>query len=110
MRRSRQISGVFGDRLIGVYCQIRPRMEPHEDGAIHTMECPVCVALNREHSRECEVEATAILKERSGWVGTYRPAFPGSYESINDAVLTSRKRQMRITLRLNQHKAAAHSA
>jgi hypothetical protein len=81
-----------------------------ENGEVHTMECPVCATLNREHSRECEIEATAMLQERSRWVGTCRPESSGPDENISNVILTSRKRQMRIALRLHEHKAVAHAA
>ena len=74
------------------------------------MECPVCVALNREHGRECEIEATAILKERSGQVSAYRPESSGPGESIQEVVLTSRKRQMQIASELERHRAVDHVA
>jgi hypothetical protein len=95
---------------IGVYWQIRPGLGPQENGAIHTMECPVCIALNREHGRECEIEATAILKERSGWISTYRSESSGPDVSIHEVVLTSRKRQMQIASELERHRAADHVA
>ena len=74
------------------------------------MECPVCIALNREHGRECEIEATAILKERTGWVSTYRSESSGPDVGINEVVLTSRKRQMQIASELERHRAADHVA
>ena len=53
---------------VGVYWHIRPRLGPLRTGAIEIMECPVCVALNHEHGRECKIEATAILKDGSRWI------------------------------------------
>jgi hypothetical protein len=74
------------------------------------MKCPVCIALNREHGRECEIEATAILKERSGSVNACRAESSGPGESIHETVLTSRKRQMQIASELERHRSAHHVA
>ena len=71
------------------------------------MQCPVCSALNREHSRECEAEATATLRQRcqsllplSGTTSVHDP--------VDSIVLNSRKRQASITFRLDQHRAQDH--
>ncbi len=69
------------------------------------MHCPLCAALSREHSNECEAEASATLKQRSQWLSQ-----PGVQDKLDQAVLVSRKRQAHITSRLNRHRAEVHSA
>ncbi len=69
------------------------------------MDCPHCAALRREHSHECEAEATATLKQRSQLVSP-----PGVQDQLDHAVLASRKRQAHITSRLNRHRAIDHAS
>ena len=68
------------------------------------MDCPLCAALRREHSNECEAEAAATLKQRSQWLSR-----PGAQDQLDQAVLVSRKRQAHITSKLNRHRAEVHS-
>jgi hypothetical protein len=76
------------------------------------MRCAVCEALNREHSLMCEVEATAILQQRYDMI--LRPQQEGldqdTYQERQEMVLSSRKRQLKITCRLQRHRILAHSA
>jgi len=76
----------------------------------HPMLCPVCAALNREHTRECEVEAKAILQQRSRWLTAPDENTSASDEKCHEVVLTSRKRQIQITSKLDMHKAKGHAA
>ena len=69
------------------------------------MRCPICDGLQRDQSHECQVEATAVLAQRRQMV---HPAVPEP--ELGDTVLTSRKRQAHIVLKLEQHKAKAHCA
>ena len=72
------------------------------------MQCPVCAALHRDHTRECEVEAKEILQQRSQLLS----AGPGSAVSQDseNVVLSSRKRQIQITSKIAMHKAQGHAA
>jgi hypothetical protein len=74
------------------------------------MKCPICESLNREHSRECEIEAAAVIRQGSELVRTSRADSSGTDQNLVEAALASRKRQLKITSRLQQHKAAAHAA
>ncbi len=74
------------------------------------MTCPICESLNREHSRECEVEATAVIRQRSELFRKSRAHGWGTDQSHVEVVLASRKRQLRITSQLQRHKATAHAA
>jgi hypothetical protein len=76
------------------------------------MRCPVCDELHREHSLACKEEATASLKQRYDVMR--RPpkenADPSALQERQETILSSKKRQLKITSRLEQHKALAHSA
>ena len=74
------------------------------------MRCPVCDALNREHSLMCEVEATMILRERYAMMDPPRAPGENHDGDSRDLVLMSRKRQAKIMWSLELHKAVAHSA
>jgi hypothetical protein len=74
------------------------------------MECPVCAALNREHTRECEVEAKAILQQRSRWLTASDGNTSASDQECHEVVLMSRKRQVQINSRIDLHKARGHAA
>jgi len=74
------------------------------------MPCLVCESLHREHSRACEEEAKAILEQ-------YKPLFhdcpaPASApdQNLDDVILVSRKRQLKLASELNEHVALAHAA
>lgn len=72
------------------------------------MQCPICAALHRDHSRECEVEAKEILQQRSQMLSS------GSGTAVSqdseNVVLSSRKRQIQITSKIAMHKAKGHAA
>jgi hypothetical protein len=72
------------------------------------MQCPICAALHRDHSLECELEAKMILHQRSQLLSRG----PGSAVSKDseDLVLSSRKRQIQITSKIERHKAKGHAA
>jgi len=74
------------------------------------MRCPVCDALNREHSLMCEVEATVILRERYEMINPPKAFGEKHDEESRSLVLMSRKRQARIMSNLESHKARGHSA
>lgn len=74
------------------------------------MTCPICESLNREHSRECEIEAAAVLRQRSELVRNSQAGCSGTDQNYVEVVLASRKRQLQITSQLQQHKEAAHAA
>jgi hypothetical protein len=71
------------------------------------MVCPVCAALNREHSHECEAEASATLKQRAEVFGPRR-ADSSTKDQLDEEVLRSRKRQAHIAFELHQHQARQH--
>jgi hypothetical protein len=76
------------------------------------MRCPVCDELHREHSLACKEEATASLKQRYD-VMRQPPtenADPSSLQERQETILSSKKRQLKIVSKLEQHKALAHSA
>ena len=78
---------------------------------LHTpMACPICESLNREHSRECEIEATAVLRQRSELVRNSQADCSGTDQNYVEVVLASRKRQLQIASQLQRHKAAEHAA
>jgi hypothetical protein len=74
------------------------------------MKSPICESLNREHSRECEIEAAARLRQGSELVSKSQADCSATDQNHVEVVLASRKRQLRITSQLQQHKAAAHAA
>ena len=69
------------------------------------MQCPVCNALKRELSQECEHEAVATLRQRA------RLAAPVSGQSSHDLeseILISRKRRAHIATELHEHTQDVH--
>jgi hypothetical protein len=64
------------------------------------MPCPVCKALHRDHTRECEIEAKAILDQRK------KAPDLRSQQTVSE----SRKRQVEITFKLRLHKQQEHAA
>jgi len=66
------------------------------------MQCPVCIALNREHDHECEAEASATIKGRA------EPVDASTHDQLVQAVLRSRKRQAHIAFELHQHRVKEH--
>ena len=71
------------------------------------MECPICAALHREHSQECEAEAAATIKQRSQSL-FYPQGAAHRAEHLDPIVLKSRKRQAHIAFQLDQHRAQDH--
>ena len=74
------------------------------------MQCPVCAALHREHNHECEVEAKAILNQRSRLISYSGSDSSTRDQECQDVVLTSRKRQVQISSKIEMHKAKGHAA
>jgi hypothetical protein len=72
------------------------------------MQCPICDALHRDHTLECEVEAKTILHQRSQMLSSGPDSAVS--QASEDLVLSSRKRQIQITAKLEQHKAKGHAA
>jgi hypothetical protein len=71
------------------------------------MECPICAALNRERSRECEAEAAATIRQRSQSLLKPLGEMAGR-DSLAPVVHASRKRQAHIAFKLSQHQAQDH--
>ena len=74
------------------------------------MKCPMCVSLNREHSRQCEIEAATTLRQRDESVRVSNGRASGNDPSDTELLLASRKRQMQIASELERHRAADHVA
>jgi hypothetical protein len=68
------------------------------------MPCTICAALNREHSHECEAEASATIKRRSELTAS-RPTDSSAQDQLDQEVLRSRKRQAHLAFELHQHRA-----
>ena len=75
-----------------------------------TMKCPMCASLNREHSRQCEIEAATILRQRDESVRMPKGRTSANDPSDTEVLLASRKRQMQIASELERHRAANHVA
>ena len=74
------------------------------------MICPMCASLNREHSRQCEIEAATILRQRDESVRVSNGRTSGNDPGDTELLLASRKRQMQIASELERHRAADHVA
>jgi plasmid stability protein len=74
------------------------------------MPCPICESLHREHSQECETEARAIIKQQLtfsfGAMGTAIALDAG----LDETILLSRKRRLKLATRMSEHKAGHHAA
>jgi hypothetical protein len=76
------------------------------------MRCPVCDQLHHEHSLACKQEATASLEQRYETI-LRLPLESADAQRLQECehnILASKKRQLKITTRLEVHKALAHSA
>lgn len=73
------------------------------------MSCPVCAALNREHTHECEAEANATLKQREELLSPRRGDI-SNHDQLDREVLRSRKRQAHIAFELHEHQTKQHPA
>jgi hypothetical protein len=76
------------------------------------MRCPVCDQLHDELSLACKEEASASLQQRYDvMLGSERKA-PGRVTSQQhqETILSSRKKQVKIASRLEEHQTLAHSA
>ena len=75
------------------------------------MLCPICEDLHREHSRECELEAKAIIQQHkpltSDGAAAHKPAPP---RDLDEVIVKSRKRQMELAQELDRHRANSHAA
>jgi hypothetical protein len=76
------------------------------------MQCPLCDELHREHDLACEEEATVSLQQRYELMLPRENECPDPNElqQRQEKILSSKKRQLRISSRLEQHRALAHSA
>jgi hypothetical protein len=74
------------------------------------MRCSMCATLNREHSRQCEIEAATILKQREEFVRLTRGSGSRDDARRAEVLLASRKRQMQIASELARHRAMDHVA
>ncbi len=74
------------------------------------MRCPICDELHREHSQACEEEATASLEQRYVLLRPPARSTDSKAQERQATILSSKKRQLKIVARLEQHKAMAHTA
>ena len=74
------------------------------------MKCPICEALHRDHSRECQLEAETILQQRFELLSPVHAKTRAAEQETESIVLNSRKRQMEIASRLDLHKTTHHAA
>ena len=74
------------------------------------MKCQMCASLNREHSRQCEIEAATILRQRDELVRASNGRTSGNDPNDTELLLAIRKRQMQIASELERHRAADHVA
>jgi hypothetical protein len=74
------------------------------------MRCGICENLQVEHSRECEIEASAILEQRLSIVRGSGGQDSTTGMRSEEIGLASRRRQAQIALSLRRHKAADHRA
>jgi len=74
------------------------------------MSCPICESLHHEHSQECETEARAIIKQQLtlsfGAMGTAVAHDPG----LDETILVSRKKRLKLATQMSEHKARHHAA
>jgi hypothetical protein len=75
------------------------------------MPCSLCTDLNREHTRECEREARAILQQQFSFdlrsMGIDLDRRSAKWDGV---ILASRKRQLEIAAKIQKHKGYAHAA
>ena len=69
------------------------------------MQCPVCTAIKRELSHECEIEADATLKQRAR---SLAPVSGQTAPDLESVVLVSRKRRAHIATELDAHNEDMH--
>ena len=74
------------------------------------MKCPMCASLNRQHSRQCEIEAATTLRQRDESVRMSKGRSSRNDLSDTELLLASRKRQMQIAAELQRHRAVDHVA
>jgi hypothetical protein len=72
---------------------------------IQSMRCPVCDASYRDQTHECQVEASATIKQRSQFALRLSPSVQ---DPLDEVILKSRKRQARLASELQQHRASDH--
>ena len=72
------------------------------------MRCGVCETLQGEHSRECEIEASAILEQRLRIVRGSSGQDSTTGRMSEEIMLASRLRQAQIALSLRRHRATDH--
>jgi hypothetical protein len=74
------------------------------------MSCPACAALKREHTEQCETEVRAIL-ERQLFVelGSKAGDLVQKLARLDDVILTSRKRQLKIAATKSEHQTLDHA-
>jgi hypothetical protein len=74
------------------------------------MRCPVCDGLHNNYRLACEAEATATLQQRHGNMLGPQQEAPGrdTFQQLQGAILSSRKQQLKIASRLEQHRTLTH--
>ena len=74
------------------------------------MICPHCERLRQQYLLEAEREARAILAQRSSWLGMSLTLDDLKYESLQDLVGQSRRKQAQLSHELQEHELAHHAA
>ena len=74
------------------------------------MLCPTCETLQRDHSRECELEAKTILQQHKPLFNDGSAIDDAIRQDPIDVIIESRKRQLELTTEMNEHRARAHAA
>ena len=71
------------------------------------MACPICESLKREHNVLCEIEARVTLRQRAATVSGRGLDVDGAHHA-DEVVLDSRRRQIKIAAKLDQHRRSEH--
>ena len=74
------------------------------------MLCAICESLQREHGRACEEEAKAILEQNRPLFQEGDGPVTAPDQNLQDVILGTRRRQLKIATELNEHRSRAHAA
>ena len=78
-------------------------------------DCPVCMEIRRDHSQECEMEATALIRRAAFTIVRRDFDAPIStadarqeWRRLDSIIVASRKRQAHLARMLDEHTNAMH--
>jgi len=74
------------------------------------MICPHCERLKQQYLLEAEREASAILAQRSGWLGMHLKLDELNYETLQSLVGQCRRKQAELSHELQEHELIHHTA